>query len=56
MLPLLLCTSLVTLTSGTTNGACFLQDAVRDMLYLKESNDELELKLKQAAEWEPDVR
>ncbi|CAM9240011.1 unnamed protein product [Ectocarpus sp. 12 AP-2014] len=29
-----------------------MQDAVRDMLYLKESNDELRLKLKQAADWD----
>lgn len=38
------------------HGVCFLQDAVRDMLYLKERNDELEFKLKQAADWELDVR
>lgn len=36
--------------------ACFLQDAVRDLLYFKERNDELELKLKKAAEWELDIR
>ncbi|CAM9869848.1 unnamed protein product, partial [Ectocarpus fasciculatus] len=33
-----------------------MQDAVRDMLYLKESNDELRLKLKQAADWDLDIR
>eukprot|EP00903_Cladosiphon_okamuranus_P019220 g17674.t1 len=33
-----------------------MQDAVRDMLYLKQRNDELELQLKRAAEWELDVR
>lgn len=32
------------------------QDAVRDMLYLKESNDELRLKLKQAVDWDLDIR
>ncbi|CAM9834777.1 unnamed protein product [Scytosiphon promiscuus] len=32
-----------------------MQDAVRDMLYLKGCNDELEFKLKQAADWELDL-
>ena len=39
-----------------SRGVCFLQEAVRDMLYLKARNDELEFKLKQAADWELDVR
>ncbi|CAN0026497.1 unnamed protein product [Pylaiella littoralis] len=33
-----------------------MQDAVRDMMYLMEKNNELELKLKQAADWELDIR
>lgn len=32
-----------------------VQDAVRDMMYLKECNDEMEFKLKQAADWELDI-
>lgn len=44
--------------SHNTDGIvhAFLQNAVRDLLYLKERNDELELKLKKAAKWELDVR
>lgn len=33
-------------------GARLLQDAVRDILFLKEANNQLELKLRQAVEWE----
>lgn len=31
------------------------QDAVRDMLFLKDSNAQLQRKLKQAIEWDMDV-
>lgn len=46
----------VSLIRATELFCLLLQSAVRDILFLKEKNDKLELKLKQAVEWELDIR